>query len=187
MEKGAARFARGFSALSKADFSQPPTGALYVYRHRRRVALDAPSGDTDEGIRLSCALDRITQGERKACPNFSHIVSLHVQLSQSDEDELGVKESRVFQIGPLQPFPAWTQLGVHIAAAKDRRRLKPATVESTVFLDFGELNPEANNQGLVKSSDTQGNKEKTIRSILALGAEPELWCWYSSYFVLLMT
>ncbi|KAF5382484.1 hypothetical protein D9615_002991 [Tricholomella constricta] len=159
---------------SARDWRREINGALFLYRHRRREALDASSGESS-GIRLSLPLNRIAKFRFGSYPEFPSIASLLVRSTPSEEvtDEDGNLEQETIHLGTIRPYRAWTHLDNYISAAN--RRLRPRSPdEFPVFIDFGPLTfhatPVKINHKILRS------EEMAIRGALSLDSEEsQLW------------
>ncbi|KAJ6613328.1 hypothetical protein B0H10DRAFT_1917477 [Mycena sp. CBHHK59/15] len=146
------------------DWRKELTGAVFLYRHRRREALDGEDSETDIGIRFCCPLGRI-ESVKFTDPTVPSLASIHIWNKEAEAE-------RVIPLGPINTLPAWQKLPHYIAGYKKRRVAVPSEFDETpVFVDLGPLS-FSDAQSDVKTADL---REKAVRNALALGAEPTLW------------
>jgi sterol 3beta-glucosyltransferase len=137
---------------------------VYLYRHRRREALDGSGAERENGVRFSCPLARINSA-KFLDPLTPGIASLEINSDSS-------YSPRTIRLGPIYQVPAWQRLPDIIAGYKQRQSLRHSKLdEMPVFVDMGPLS-FTNLQTDVEIADV---KEKAVRNALALGAEPVLW------------
>ncbi|TFK40571.1 glycosyltransferase family 1 protein [Crucibulum laeve] len=171
---------------SAQEWRRELTGALFMYRHRRRETYAGSTPESAAGVRLSCPLVRVAdfQDETDILPGFPNILIIGVRLSSLDtcvEDGANVSERQVFQIGPVRPAPKWSHFGQFVADAKKRLQSAPsATLEYPMFVDFGPLSFfETLPADPAKSAQTElesaKRKEMSIRSALGFGPDSKLW------------
>ncbi|RDB18077.1 Sterol 3-beta-glucosyltransferase [Hypsizygus marmoreus] len=160
---------------SAQDWRRELTGALFLYRHRRREALEASIPDDQAGVRLSCPLNRISCVRFRAYADFPDIASLRVQPALSDDSSIeeGITEAQTIHLGTVRPTRIWAHLNEYIAAATHRLEKRPKD-QFPIFIDFGPLTFHETPNSL--EGDMSSLKEKTIRGALSLDAgESELW------------
>ncbi|KAJ7109698.1 glycosyltransferase family 1 protein [Mycena crocata] len=146
------------------DWRKELSGAVFLYRHRRREALDGSESETNAGIRFSCPLARIASAEF-VDPVFPGVATLHINSDQSDSP-------RAVRLGPIYDVPAWKKLPDILAAYKRMRSVNPSKLdELPVFVDLGPIS-FTDAQSDVEIADI---KEKAVRKEFALGAEPSVW------------
>ncbi|KAJ6559217.1 glycosyltransferase family 1 protein [Mycena vulgaris] len=143
------------------DWRRELTGAVFLYRHRRREALDGSDAERDVGVRFSCPLARI-ESVKFSDPAMPSLASFEINSDQSDS-------SRTFRLGPIYPLPIWHKLPDILAAS--HRAGRGQLDEMPVFVDLGPLS-FTDAESDVEIADL---KEKAVRNALALGAEPDLW------------
>lgn len=79
---------------------------------------------------------------------------------------------RAIRLGPIYKLPKWQKLPDILANYKRLRSVHPSKLdELPVFVDLGPIS-YTDAQSDVEIADI---KEKTVRSALALGSEPEIW------------
>ncbi|KAJ7784602.1 glycosyltransferase family 1 protein [Mycena metata] len=129
------------------------SAAVYLYRHRRRQALDGPDAEESAGVRFSCPLARIesstllVNGEKGMPP-------------------------RSIRMGTIYTIPAWQKLPAVLANYKKQRAFHPSDLDDMpIFVDLGPIS-FADTQSDVEAASL---KEQAVRNALALGAEPDLW------------
>lgn len=152
-------------------------GALFLHRHRRREALEAPADTQETGVRLSIPLNRIAYMHFGGYSDFPFIASFRIKPAVSEYGEGGTAEPQVIHLGTITPNHLWTHLDDFITAASQRLKDRPAE-QFPVFIDFGPLV-----YGEVQAP-SEGNmlyfKEMKIRGALSLDSrESQLWCKYS--------
>ncbi|KAJ7670244.1 hypothetical protein B0H17DRAFT_948984 [Mycena rosella] len=149
------------------DWRKEIAGAVFLYRHRRREALDGSDAESDVGIRLSCPLARI---------NSATFDSVMPALASLDIDGHNIDSPRTIRIGCIYPLPVWQNLPEILARYKQRRSTHPSQLDETpVFVDLGPLSfPDAQSdaQPALEPVDV---KEKAVRNALALGPEQAIW------------
>lgn len=163
---------------SARDWRREISGAIFLYRHRRREAFGGPGSDPENnGIRLSCSLNRINQVRFGAYPDFPCIASLSITPLQSDEpsDETDISEPEIIHLGTIKPRPLWIRLEEYVSAAKQRPQ-KRTLDHYPVFIDFGSLSFHEAPYPWDADDDMSKIQEKTIRRALSLDAgESQLW------------
>ncbi|KAG6866280.1 hypothetical protein C0991_006376 [Blastosporella zonata] len=161
---------------SARDWRRELTGALFLYRHQRRAALDTSTTDEDSGIRLSLPLTRIAKIRFGCYPEFPFIASLHVQSlpSEGTDDDDAVMEQETIHIGTIKRTPAWDNLESRVSTAM-RRLLRRPLDHFPVFIDFGPLTFHES-EAMPNDSEMPWLKEVAIRGALSLGPEEKnIW------------
>ncbi|KAF8809557.1 glycosyltransferase family 1 protein [Phlegmacium glaucopus] len=162
---------------SAQDWRREVTGALFTFRHLRREAYTLHSSES-KGITLSCPLDRIIDLQPSRNHDFTHLMSVTVQLSSSDFqlDSESVASSQTIEIGPLQRVPLWTRLMDIVSEAKQRQNPQLSMTPPPIMVDFGPYSFFQNDQlPLTPASSIPGYDEEAIRLALGFGGETELW------------
>ncbi|KAG6918321.1 hypothetical protein DXG01_015179 [Tephrocybe rancida] len=156
---------------SVRDWRRELTGALFLYRHQRRVALDTSIAEEESGIRLSLPLNRIAKIRFGCYPEFPAIASLLVQSlpSEDPESEDTAVEQETIHIGTLNPTASWDHIEDRVATAR-RRLLQRPLDQFPVFIDFGPLTFHET-QASPSHSDIPWIKEVAIRGALSLGPD----------------
>ncbi|KAG5716720.1 Sterol 3-beta-glucosyltransferase [Termitomyces sp. T112] len=161
---------------SARDWYRELTGALFMYRHQRRVALDTSIPEEEAGIRLSLPLNRVARIRFGCYPEFPFIASLLVQslpLEDSEEED-AVLEQETIHIGTIRPTDSWKHLERRVEIARHRLLQRPLD-QFPVFIDFGPLTFHES-QLMPHDPDVPWIKEVAIREALALGPdETHLW------------
>ncbi|KAJ7935602.1 glycosyltransferase family 1 protein [Mycena leptocephala] len=160
-QSGIAEFGTEEAAL---DWRRELTAAVFLYRHRRRAALDGSDDEGSAGIRFSCPLARI-ESAKFLDPVLLGLATLSIT---SDINE----PPRVVRLGSIYQVPEWQRFPDLLAKYKKMRTVHPSELdELPVFVDMGPITfREAHSD--VEAEDL---KERAVRVTLALGAEPELW------------
>ncbi|KAG6836686.1 hypothetical protein H0H93_004976 [Arthromyces matolae] len=161
---------------SARDWRREITGALFLHRHQRQVALDTSISEEETGVRLSLPLNRIVKIRSGCYPEFPCIASLLVQSlpSEDSDDEDVPVEQETIHIGTLRPVKCWNRLGHRVAMARHRSAQRPLD-EFPIIIDFGPLTFHES-QSMPHDSDVPWIKEVAIRGALALGSdETHLW------------
>ncbi|KAJ6584932.1 hypothetical protein B0H19DRAFT_402540 [Mycena capillaripes] len=146
------------------DWRKELTAAVFLYRHRRREALDGSENEESAGVRFSCPLARIESATfvDPATPGLATL------LINNDSNE----PPRPIRLGPIYQLPTWQKLPDLLANYRKLRTARPSTLdEMPVFVDLGPITFEETGSE-VEIADL---KEKAVRDALALGAEPTLW------------
>ena len=163
---------------SASDWRKEMQGALFLYRHSRRSALDDQATDDTNGVRLSIPLNRIDQLNITHTPLFTLFATLYVPITL---DELrgfnpagDDKETTAIQFVTLRPDDAWKHLSDHVDVAKARS----SDISADVIIDFGPLTFLENDERSHKSVtyDVEKAKEMAVRRALALDEENDIWC-----------
>ncbi|KAJ6508847.1 glycosyltransferase family 1 protein [Mycena sanguinolenta] len=152
------------------DWRKELTAAVFLYRHRRREALNGSEAGESAGIRFSCPLARIESAEFLD-PIAPGLATLHVLNDNND--------SRAIRMGPIYQLPAWQNLPEIVDNYKRRRTVHPSPLDRLpVFVDLGPIS-FAESQTEVGTANAE---EEAVRATLALGAEPELWITRASVY-----
>lgn len=148
------------------------SGAVFAFRHLRREAYALRSSES-KGITLSCPLDRIIDLQPSHNHDFTHLMSLTVQLPSSDFqlDNESISSSQTIEMGPMQRVPLWTRLKDVVCEAKQRQISQLPITSPPIMVDFGPYNFFQNDQVPL----TPVHDEKAIRLALGFGGETELW------------
>ncbi|KAJ7069825.1 glycosyltransferase family 1 protein [Mycena amicta] len=155
-------FAEFDTEESAQEWRRELSGALFLYRHRRREAID--STNSDNGVRWSCPLSHIISAEFPD-PNLPSIATLAIDVGAPDGP-------RHIRIGPIYEVPAWAKLPEVIANYKKLRETHPSPLDDTpIFVDLG---PITFSESLPDIPVTD-MKEKTVRNTLGLSAEQSFW------------
>ncbi|KAG6827933.1 hypothetical protein H0H92_009911 [Tricholoma furcatifolium] len=169
---------------SARDWRREIDGALFLYRHQRRAALDTSNTEEGSGIRLSLPLNRIAEIRFGCYPEFPCIASLALQPlpalppddNESVESETSSIEQETIRIGTIRATGPWQRLQARVECARRRLQQNPAGLyHSPIFIDFGPLTYHES-QEITSESDLPWLKEVAIRGALALGSdEKNLW------------
>ncbi|KAJ7095901.1 glycosyltransferase family 1 protein [Mycena belliarum] len=144
------------------DWRKEITGAVFLYRHRRREALDG-SDDERDGIRLCVPLARLASVTFPD-PEMPHLASLALN---SDDNA-----PRLIRLGTIYAQPTWHQLPEILARYQRTRSMSPSELdEMPIFVDLGPLSFK----DPLSDVETSNIKEAAVRKALALGGEPTLW------------
>ncbi|KAJ7794128.1 glycosyltransferase family 1 protein [Mycena olivaceomarginata] len=145
------------------DWRKELTAAVFLYRHRRREALDSSDSEESTGVRFSCPLGRI-ESATFLDPLTPGLATLRINK--------GNNESRDLKAGPIYEVPTWQKLPETLAHYKRMRSVHPSSLdEQPVFVDLGPIS-FTEGQSDVEAANL---KEKTVRDALALGEEPDVW------------
>ncbi|KAJ7175819.1 glycosyltransferase family 1 protein [Mycena filopes] len=157
------------------------SAAIFLYRHRRRQALDGsdaeekcwcpfvyfllstayPNNDL-ERLQLPSRTHRIGCIPRFCIPGFATLLI---------NGEKGMPP-RSIKMGTIYSLPAWEKFPDFLANYKRRRTFHPSDLDDMpIFVDMGPIT-FVDAQSDVEAADL---KEQAVRYALALGAEPELW------------
>lgn len=135
---------------------------MFLYRHRRREALDGSDSEESAGVRFSCPLARI-ESATFLDPLTPGLATLLINSGNGE---------RSVRLGPVYQVPTWQKLPDILANYRKLRMAHPSALdEMPVFVDLGPITYE-NAESDVETADL---KEKAVRNALALGAEPSLW------------
>ncbi|KAF7365254.1 Glycosyltransferase family 1 protein [Mycena venus] len=139
------------------DWRKELTAAVFLYRHRRREALDGSESDESAGIRFSCPLARIESAEFLN-PDMPGLATLQIIND--------TKVKRAIQIGPIYQLPAWQKLPATLASYKRMRTVHPSSLdELPIFVDLGPISfSDATSE--VEAADL---KEQAVRECVGLG------------------
>ncbi|KAJ7675882.1 glycosyltransferase family 1 protein [Mycena polygramma] len=166
-EKGAESNHSGIAEFdtteAAADWRRELTGAVFLYRHRRRAALDGSEAEESAGVRFSCPLARIES------VSFSDptLPGLATFMLAND-----LETPQPLRLGTIYPLPAWQKLPEVVANYQRRRTVYPSTLDDMpIFVDLGPISFE-DVESEVESVDLE---EKAVRNTLALGAQSALW------------
>ncbi|KAF8208904.1 hypothetical protein K438DRAFT_1917258 [Mycena galopus ATCC 62051] len=140
------------------DWRKELTAAVFLYRHRRREALNGSDDKESADIRFSCPIARIESAA------FLDAVTPGLATLQIRNDN-GV--SRVVQMGPIYQLPAWQKLPETIAHYKQMRTVHPSSLD--------DMPGEGEIVGV-------NREDEAIRAALALGAEPDVWFTRASVY-----
>ncbi|KAJ7459825.1 glycosyltransferase family 1 protein [Mycena latifolia] len=146
------------------DWRKEITGAVFLYRHRRREVLDGSDTERDVGVRFSLPLARIGSVEFLD-PALPSLASIDINGHDSDSP-------RIVRLGTIYSLPEWKALPAILARYKQTRSTRPFQLdEMPVFVDLGPLSFTDAQSDV----ETKNLKEKAVRDALALGGEPTLW------------
>ncbi|KAJ7250909.1 hypothetical protein B0H12DRAFT_1018998 [Mycena haematopus] len=156
-------FAEFDTEESAKDWRKELTAAVFLYRHRRREALNGVEAEESAGIRFCSPLARI-ESAAFLDPVTPGLATFHI-LNDNNE-------SKAVRMGPIYQLPAWQKLPETIANYKRRRTVYPSSLdEMPVFVDLG---PISFTEGQTEV-EAANSEEQVVRDSLALGTEPELW------------
>ncbi|KAJ7044079.1 glycosyltransferase family 1 protein [Mycena alexandri] len=140
------------------------SAAVFLYRHRRRQALDGSDVEDSAGVRFSCPLARIESAAFHDSA-FPGIATLLIN------GEKGMPP-RSINMGTIYTVPIWQKLPAVLTNYKKHRTFHPSDFDDMpIFVDMGPIS-FAEAQSDVEAANL---KEQAVRNALALGAEPELW------------
>ncbi|KAF7291557.1 Glycosyltransferase family 1 protein [Mycena chlorophos] len=146
---------------SAQEWRRELEGALFLYRHRRKQAVD--SANSDDGIRWSCPLSHLHSAEFLD-PNVPGMATLNI--------DVGLSEPRRVHMGTIYYLPAWAKLPEVLENYKAFRRTHPSDLDETpVFVDLGPIT-FMDSTPTIPVSDM---KENIVRKVLGLSTEQTFW------------
>jgi sterol 3beta-glucosyltransferase len=154
------------------------TGALFLYRHRRREFMinDSAAEDLD-GVRMCIPLSQIDRIDEGDCLTFTYFLSIYLPPSPLDSSQ-GTNETLLnkVQFCTIRAVAEWKQLQHHIDAAKHRQ---PPDMLSFIVFDFGPLTFANGSSDMgINMIDAATHREVVVRTELGIGNESEVWSAY---------
>ncbi|KAF7299097.1 Glycosyltransferase family 1 protein [Mycena indigotica] len=155
-------FAEFDTEESAVDWRKELSGALFLYRHQRREAID--SGNSENGIRWSCPLSHIASAEFLD-PKMPGIATLSIDVGAPDGP-------RKVRMGCIYEFPAWSKLPEIVADYHKFRESRPSELDETpIFVDMGPISFAET----IPTVPVTNMKEDSVRKVLGLSAEKSFW------------
>ncbi|KAJ7780616.1 glycosyltransferase family 1 protein [Mycena maculata] len=146
------------------DWRRELAAAIFLYRHRRREALNGSDDESNAGVRFSCPLGRI-ESAAFLDPALPGLATLHINNDTFDSP-------RAIRLGTIYTLDAWLKFPDVVARYKKMRSVRPSPLdEMPVFVDLGPISFEDAHSD-VEIADI---KEKAVRAVLGLGEEPDIW------------
>ncbi|KAF7314233.1 Glycosyltransferase family 1 protein [Mycena kentingensis (nom. inval.)] len=145
---------------SAQEWRRELAGALFLYRHRRREAIDG----SENGVRWSCPLSHIISVEFLD-PNLPSVATLAVDVGSP-------AGPRHIRIGTIYDTPEFKKLPKLLADYRELRKTHPSELDDTpIFVDLGPIDfgPP---MPTVPVTDL---KESVVRNVLGLSAEHSFW------------